>query len=179
MVLGNKANTGYKKTQGTREIKQEQQTWGQKALEGVNKFFQFLDDAGNALMIHDPIPSGTLPPPLTPLTVADNGTGLAMMLVGKGGKIITNTIPEIDDVVDSKKIQNLIKDMKDWLGDGAKLIKNKSGDTVIISEKGTKRVRFDINNPSPHNNPHGHVEELVNGKWDKSGPLYPKDVPHN
>jgi len=77
------------------------------------------------------------------------------------------------------KIENLANDMKSWLGDGAKLIKNKSGDTVIISKDGARRIRFDINNPSPHNSPHGHIEELVNGKWVKSGPIYPVDVPHN
>jgi len=50
---------------------------------------------------------------------------------------------------------------------------------VLISRDGTRRVRFDINNPSPHANAHGHVEVLVNGKWVKSGPIYTTDVPHN
>jgi len=50
---------------------------------------------------------------------------------------------------------------------------------AIISKGGIKRIGFDINNPSPHNNPHGHIEELINGKWVKSGPIYPKDVPYN
>ena len=69
--------------------------------------------------------------------------------------------------------------MKDWLGKDARVITNKNGDKVFISGDGTKRIRFDINNTSPHNNPHGHVEQLINGKWVKSGPTYPKDVPHN
>lgn len=77
------------------------------------------------------------------------------------------------------KVTDLAKDMKDWLGKDAKVITNKNGDKVFISSDGTRRIRFDINNTSPHNNPHGHVEQLVNGKWVKSGPLYPKDVPHN
>jgi len=47
-------------------------------------------------------------------------------------------------------------------------ITNKSGDKVFISSDGTRRIRFDINNTSPHNNPHGHVEEFINGKWVKS-----------
>ena len=40
-----------------------------------------------------------------------------------------------------------------------------------------RRVRFDINRPAPHTSPHAHVEELVDGKWRKSGPIYPTDVP--
>jgi RHS repeat-associated protein len=77
------------------------------------------------------------------------------------------------------KISNTVNDVKEYLGPGAKTITNNSGDKVFISADGTKRVRFDINNPSPHNNPHAHVEELVNGKWVKSGQIYPTDVPHN
>ena len=53
---------------------------------------------------------------------------------------------------------------------------NKAGDKVFINKAGTWRVRFDINNPSPHQNPHSHVEELTSGKWLKSGPIYPTDV---
>ena len=77
------------------------------------------------------------------------------------------------------KVTDLAKNMKDWLGKDARVITNKNGDKVFMSGDGTKRIRFDINNTSPHNNPHGHVEELVNGKWVKSGPIYPTDVPHN
>ena len=77
------------------------------------------------------------------------------------------------------KVDDLAKNIKDWLGKDAKVITNKSGDKVFISSDGTRRIRFDINNTSPHNNPHGHVEEFINGKWVKSGPLYPVDVPHN
>lgn len=49
----------------------------------------------------------------------------------------------------------------------------------FISADGKRRVRFDINNTYPHNNVHGHIEEFVNGSWQKSGPIYPWDVPHN
>lgn len=47
---------------------------------------------------------------------------------------------------------------------------------MFINKAGTRRVRFDIKNPSPHQSPHSHVEELINGKWQKSGPIYPTDV---
>jgi hypothetical protein len=78
----------------------------------------------------------------------------------------------------NNKITNLVNGIKSWLGPEAKLVINKSGDIVLLSKDGKRRERFDINNPSPHQSPHGHVEELVNGKWKKSGQLYPKDVPH-
>lgn len=76
------------------------------------------------------------------------------------------------------QVSTVAKAIKIWLGPGAKWIVNKAGDKVFMSKDGTKRVRFDIKNPSPHQSPHGHIEELINGKWVKSGQIYPKDVPH-
>ena len=67
-------------------------------------------------------------------------------------------------------------DLIQFLGKNARVITNPAGDTVILSNNGLKRVRFDFNNPSTHANPHSHVEIKVNGKWVKSGPLYPSDV---
>jgi hypothetical protein len=66
----------------------------------------------------------------------------------------------------------------EWLGANTRVITNDKGDKIFLSEDGLRRVRFDINYPDPHSSPHGHVEELVNGSWQKSGPLYPTDVPH-
>ncbi|MCL2649345.1 MAG: hypothetical protein FWD61_20515 [Phycisphaerales bacterium] len=63
-----------------------------------------------------------------------------------------------------------------FLGKDARVITNKAGDTVFLSKDGLRRVRFDIKNPSPHAYPHSHVEVNVNGKWVKSGQLYPYDV---
>jgi hypothetical protein len=79
--------------------------------------------------------------------------------------------------VDSDKIEETIQGIEDYIGDG-KVIRNDNGDLVIVSSDGQRRVRIDLKNPHPHQNPHGHVEEKINGQWDKSGPVYPKDVPH-
>ena len=79
----------------------------------------------------------------------------------------------------ANKIDNLANDINKWIGKDGRVITNASGDKIFLSKDGTRKVRFDINNPLPHNNPHGHVEQLINGKWMKSGPLYPTDVPHN
>ena len=67
--------------------------------------------------------------------------------------------------------------MAEWLGKDAKVITNPAGDKVFISANGTRRIRFDIHRPHPHQSPHAHVEILQDGKWVKSGPLYPTDVP--
>jgi hypothetical protein len=67
-------------------------------------------------------------------------------------------------------------DVTKFLGKDARVITNQAGDRVFLSKDGLRRVRLDINNPSPHANPHMHVEVNVNGKWVKSGPLYPSDV---
>jgi RHS repeat-associated protein len=109
-------------------------------------------------------------------------TGIALggagKFIAKGLRALVSSkkMSRLLSVKKNKKIQNLTTGIKEWLGDGAKLIKNKNGDTVMLSKDGTKRIRFDINNPSPHENPHGHVEILQNGKWVKSGPIYPNDV---
>lgn len=67
-------------------------------------------------------------------------------------------------------------DITKLLGKDARVITNQAADNIFLSNDGLIRVRFDINNPSPHANPHVHVEVNVNGKWEKSGPLYPRDV---
>jgi RHS repeat-associated protein len=70
-----------------------------------------------------------------------------------------------------------------YLGPGARASRNKAGDLVVESADGAKKVRFDIKRPAPHSNPHAHVEEFTTVKNKsvptyKSGPIYPKDVPH-
>jgi len=67
-------------------------------------------------------------------------------------------------------------DVMEFLGEDARVITNPQGDTILLSKSGLKRVRFDINNPSQHVNPHAHVEIKVGNRWIKSGPLYPSDV---
>ena len=79
----------------------------------------------------------------------------------------------------NSKVDKIAKQAREWLGDDVRLVTNKNGDKIFMSCDSTKRLRFDINNTSPHNNPHGHVEEFIDGKWIKSGPIYPIDVPHN
>ncbi|MEG0472581.1 MAG: hypothetical protein RR588_09615 [Solibacillus sp.] len=74
---------------------------------------------------------------------------------------------------------NIAQEIKNWLGDDAMVITNKNGDKIFISSDGGRRIRFDINNPSPHNNPHGHIEQFIDGAWQKSGPIYPNDVSQN
>jgi RHS repeat-associated protein len=79
----------------------------------------------------------------------------------------------------SQKISNAVQSISDWLGSDVQMKTNKDGDKIFLSANGDRRVRFDLNNPSPHNSPHGHVEELINGHWVKSGPVFPSDVPPN
>ncbi|MDL2225931.1 hypothetical protein LJC20_07070 [Eubacteriales bacterium OttesenSCG-928-M02] len=77
------------------------------------------------------------------------------------------------------KVKEVSNQAVEWLGDDSRVITNKSGDKVFVSADGTRKVRFDLNNPGPyHQSPHGHVEELINGSWNKSGQVYPWDVPH-
>lgn len=79
----------------------------------------------------------------------------------------------------SERISNLEKRISEWIGNNSKMIQNDSGDLIFISKDGSRKIRFDFNNPSPHNNPHCHIEQLIDGKWNKSGQIYPIDVPHH
>ena len=78
----------------------------------------------------------------------------------------------------SGKISQLEGKLSNWLGKGSKFVKNEAGDSVFLSTNASKRVRFDFLRPNPHSNPHMHIEEFINGKWNKSGPIYPFDIPH-
>lgn len=70
-----------------------------------------------------------------------------------------------------------------YLGPGARATRNPAGDLVLESADASRKVRFDINRTAPHKSPHAHVEEFKQVKNKsvptyKSGPVYPKDVPH-
>ncbi|MBO7489270.1 MAG: hypothetical protein J6T88_03230 [Bacteroidales bacterium] len=68
--------------------------------------------------------------------------------------------------------------IREWIGKDAKLITNSCDDIIILSKDGNKKIRFDINNTSPHHNPHIHIETKVNGKW-KTNRIWPNDVESN
>jgi len=64
----------------------------------------------------------------------------------------------------------------EWLGPGTRTITNKAGDKIFLSQDGLRRLRFDFIRPSPHVNPHIHVDEFINGAW-KTTRIYPVGVP--
>ncbi|MCC6158460.1 MAG: RHS domain-containing protein, partial [Deltaproteobacteria bacterium] len=79
----------------------------------------------------------------------------ALGLIGKPGRF--------DDVMDA---------LDKWLGPGARTRFNKANDWFRQSEDELKQVRFDKNNPSPHDKPHLHVtewspdgEEILNRRY--------------
>lgn len=64
----------------------------------------------------------------------------------------------------SHKISQVEAKISEWLGKETKMIKNKSGDPVFMSNDTTRRLRFDFNNP--HGDiPHIHIEQKINSKW--------------
>jgi len=64
----------------------------------------------------------------------------------------------------SPKITDLEKKISEWLGENSKMIKNKSGDPIFISEDAKRRVRFDFLNPHGEK-PHMHIEIKPNNNW--------------
>ncbi len=83
--------------------------------------------------------------------------------------------PDSDDEEDEKKVENLEKKIKEFLGDDCRIFTVK-GNKTFVSKDGLKKVRIDIKHPHPHRNPHSHIEIYKNGKWHKSGQIYMKDV---
>ncbi len=76
------------------------------------------------------------------------------------------------------EVVQLEKQVSGWLGEGTKVIHNTAGDPVFLSKDGIRKVRFDFSRPYPHENPHLHFEEFVNGEWKEISRIYPNDVPH-
>ena len=77
----------------------------------------------------------------------------------------------------SPKVQEGYKFITQWLGKGSRAIINDSGDLVLMSKDGLRKMRFDVLNPHGYP-PHMHLEILRNGKWRNAIPgihhLYPK-----
>ncbi|HEY5235288.1 MAG TPA: hypothetical protein VIJ14_03845, partial [Rhabdochlamydiaceae bacterium] len=94
---------------------------------------------------------------------------------GERSALFSNELSSLGNV----EVIQLEKQVSGWLGEGAKFIRNEAGDPVFLSKDGLKCVRFDFNRTTPHNSPHAHIEVKVDGKWVKSGQIYPTDVPHN
>jgi hypothetical protein len=74
------------------------------------------------------------------------------------------------------RVPQTVSQAAEWLGPEARVITNNAGDRIFLSQDGLRRIRVDINRPYSHSSPHVHVEELINGQWAKSGPIYPSDV---
>ena len=77
----------------------------------------------------------------------------------------------------STSVGRTVADAREWLGPGGRAITNDAGDKIFLSENGLRRIRVDINRPYPHEFGHAHLEEFIDGKWVRSGPIYPYDVP--
>ena len=93
----------------------------------------------------------------------------------------TKTIEQLRNsvsVLTKKEIKSLEGRVSNWLGEGTKLIRNKAGDPIFLSQDKVRRVRFDFNRPYPHENPHLHFEKKQGDIWNNIAKVYPKDLPH-
>ncbi len=77
----------------------------------------------------------------------------------------------------SSLVTRTVADAREWLGPGGRAITNDAGDKIFLSQNGLRRIRVDIKRPYPHEFGHAHVKEFIDGKWVRSGPIYPSDVP--
>ena len=103
--------------------------------------------------------------------------------VCKGLKIAEQTflLESAAALENSAKIAEVVqleKNISEWLGEGAQLLRNKAEDPIFLSKDGLRKVRFDFNKPAPHKSPHMHFEHFVDGTWQELSRVYPIDVPH-
>jgi hypothetical protein len=89
-------------------------------------------------------------------------------------------VERIDKIIQgsSKKGLKTYSSAKAWLGGDCRMITKDSGDVVLISKDGLRKLRFDTENP--HGDlPHMHLEVLKNGEWEDAlidvHRLYPKN----
>ena len=81
------------------------------------------------------------------------------------------------------RVNNAAQSVEKFIGPDAEARLNTAGDVYIESSDGLRRIQFHIKKTTPHKNPHMHIEvsDLIKNKKVpiyKSGPIYPKDVPH-
>jgi hypothetical protein len=98
--------------------------------------------------------------------------------VSKRIETVTGQMVKKPEGFRSQKIKGLANDLSEWLGKESKLIYNDAYDPIFLSKDHTRRFRYDFHRPTPHENPHVHLDQVINGKWIKSGQIYPVDVPH-
>ena len=100
--------------------------------------------------------------------------------IGHGG-VAGAKVERIDQIIEgsSRNVQESYSSAKAWLGEDCRMITKDSGDIILISKDGLRKLRFDIRNP--HGYPsHVHLEVFKNGDWVDaiSGihHLYPKGI---
>ncbi|MCG8340623.1 MAG: hypothetical protein MI674_05140 [Cytophagales bacterium] len=64
----------------------------------------------------------------------------------------------------SAGVKAAYKSAKEWLGPNCKIFTKESGDIVLMSQDGLRKLRLDV--IYPHGDaPHIHLEIFKNGKW--------------
>jgi hypothetical protein len=93
---------------------------------------------------------------------ADGGDGPGVLVHNKGKKKC-DPVRQAADAI------------QEYLGPGMKLIINDAGDYIFRNAANTRRVQFHLNDFSPHDAPHGHVDRRPGKKrWYKckNDPIY-------
>ena len=82
-------------------------------------------------------------------------------------QMLKNTSPQVREAYNS---------VKDWLGEGCKMVRNDERGIVLMSEDGLRKFRTDLLDKKYP--PHVHLQEFINGEWGDAVPglhhIYPK-----
>jgi len=68
--------------------------------------------------------------------------------------------------VGSQATSDTADDVIEWLGDDPVAIKNQNGDLIARNAENTLRFQAHFNNYYPHNQPHIHLDQFINGQWE-------------
>jgi len=119
---------------------------------------------GNNPLINDP--------PLEPVYPVEALIGGITALSARGAIFAVRIAMGISrGIYSSRKIRKAAKEIEKFFGGKPdRIFRNPSNDIIIM--KGNKKIRFDINNPHPHKNPHFHIlKKRPNGKWISTGKI--------
>ncbi|MER2519741.1 MAG: phage portal protein [Bdellovibrionales bacterium] len=109
-------------------------------------------------------------PPINPVyPVEVLLTSLASLTAGGVSAVARTLLGSLAREAVDDKIGNAAQAIEDFFGGKPdRTFRNDAGDLIMM--KGDKKIRFDINNYSPHDEPHFHIQELNSeGKWVSSG----------
>ena len=117
--------------------------------------------------------------PLGQVYVVEAVSGLVAWEAVTVARIVAGlATPLVTRVASARRINQAAKAIENYFGGKPdRVFPNDAGDVVLM--KGDKKIRFDINNHSPHDEPHFHIERAVPEATGRSVDWIPVNKKHH